>query len=316
MIWNLWIIVTLAIGLATFSVPALQRRAIDTLVSEEFRVSCRHMEEAHAIRVLVVGDDNVGKSTLVQALCGASHRSKPPLPCRISVRFVEDHVQEFYDLPGSPHFQHGRKLFFAHIRYDAVLFVYDASDPATRSSVSCMWVPEVMEYLGDAGAVESGGRLDGSDVHVRSRGVLNELRFLWRQAFFSHGALSPWQAGGEALRLLMRLIRLLLNESGIWSDTSIDREAERMFLATSLVPVAIVGMKADLADRDDTQQDQIEGLPDSVPRLRLHANNAAHDAKLSAFLKKVAASAKRKPSASSQRLPARHNRGHMMIGFS
>ncbi|CAN8065300.1 unnamed protein product [Agarophyton chilense] len=274
------------------------------------------MGDGHAIRILVVGDDNVGKSTLVQALCGASHYSKPPLPCRISVRYVDDHVQEFFDLPGSPHFQHGRKLFFAHIRYDAVLFVYDASDPATRSSVSCVWVPEVMEHLGDAGAVESGGRLDGSDIHVRSRGVINELRFLWRQAFFSHGAVSPWQAGGEALRLLMRLIRLLLNESGIWSDSSIDREAERMFLATSLVPVAIIGMKADLADRDDAQPDQIEGLPQGVPHLRLHANNAARDVRLSAFLKNVAASAKRKSPASSQRLPIRHNRVHMMIGFS
>ncbi|PXF48293.1 Small GTPase-like protein LIP2 [Gracilariopsis chorda] len=274
------------------------------------------MEPTNTIRILVVGDDNVGKSTLVRALCGLTHDAKPPMACRISVRAFEDHIQEFYDIPGSPHFQHGRKLFFSHTRYNAVLFVYDVSDPATRSSVSCVWVPEVMVHLGDAGAVESGGRLDGSDIHVRSRGALNELRFLWRQAFFSHGAVSPIQAGREALRLLMRLFRLILNETGVWTNSSIDREAERMFLATSTVPVAIVGMKADLVDRDDLQRDFLHDHPQAVPHLRLHANNAAHDVKLAAFLKKVADSAKRKPPSSSQRLSSRHSHGHMMIGFS
>lgn len=196
-----------------------------------------------------------------------------------------------------------------------MLFVYDMSDPVTRSSVSCVWVPEVMAHLGDTGTVESGGRLDGSDVHVRSRGVINELRFLWRQVFFSHGAVSSWYATRDAFRLLLRLCRLLLNESGVWSDSSIDRYAERMFLATSLVPVAIVGMKADLVDREDIQ-DELDDRPQPTLNMFLHANNAAHDPKLSAFLRKVADSVKRKTTSSSERISTRRNPSHMMIGFS
>lgn len=113
----------------------------------------------------------------------------------------------------------------------------------------------------------------------------------------------------------MILVRPILNETGVWNNSSIDREAERMILAASTMPFAIVGMKANLVDSDDQQREDSTGHPQAVPHLRLHAKNAAHHVKLAVFLKKVALSASRKPQKASQRLSTRYSHGHMMIGI-
>lgn len=265
--------------------------------------------------------DSNKKQTLVQALCGASSHAiaKSPAGCLVSVRLTpEFHLQEFYDIAGAPRFRHGRQLFYSHRRYDAVLFVYDLTDPSTRSSISCVWVPEVMTHLGDVGAIESGGRLDDDDTHVKSTGVINEFKFLWRQTFFSHSNVSTWQALKEGFSLTWRLMRLLLNESGIWTDSSIDRQAENLYLGTSLVPTAIIGMKADLIDRDEILDDgnEQDTVARGTPHLRLHANNAAYDSNLKTFLRKVGESVKRRSPAPNQGLSRRSNSRHAMLGFA
>lgn len=220
-------------------------------------------------------------------------------------------------MAGAPRYRHGRQIFFSRRRYDAVLFVYDVTDPSTRSAISCTWVPEVMTHLGDIGAIEAGGRLDGQGLHVRSVGVVNELRFLWRQLLFSHSRVSPTQALKEAAKLTWRLIRLLLNELDVWTDPSLNQEAERLFLTTSLVPVALIGMKGDLIHRADLRnfsdhdQDAI-----GIPEIILHANSVAHDPKLQAFLRRVAESVRRKARSYSSQSVASTNTGPIMLGFS
>lgn len=164
-----------------------------------------------------------------------------------------------------------------------------------------------MRFLGDVGAIKSGGRLDGTDVHVRSVGVLNELRFLWRQAFLSQSAVSLRDAVTESMRLVVRLFKLLLNETGLWPDSSIDRQAEAAFLATSTVPVAIVSMKSDLLDSDDLPS--YDDSPSrNVPHIRLHTRSVASDPRLRAFLARAADYARRRISSinpqRSQTLPA------------
>lgn len=173
-----------------------------------------------------------------------------------------------------------------------------------------------MTHLGDIGAIEAGGRLDGQGLHVRSVGVVNELRFLWRQLLFSHSRVSPTQALNEAAKLTWRLIRLVLNELDIWSDSSLDQEAERLFLTTSLVPVALIGMKGDRIHRTD-----IRNLVDDdrnasgVPEIILHANSAAHDSRLQTFLRRVAESVRRKTRGYSSQSTALASTGPIMPRF-
>lgn len=273
----------------------------------------------HALVINTLSKHKATKTpqTLVQALCGGAQfsSSSQAAGCRVSIRLTNDnHLQEFYDVTGAPRFRQGRQVFHTHRRYDGVLFLYDMTNPATRSAISCIWVPEVMAHLGDVGAIEAGSRLDGKEIHVTSAGVMNELKFLWRQALFSHGAVSPSQAIREGFRLSWRLFRLLLNEYGIWSDSSLDEEAERLFLGTSLVPAAIIGMKADLMDRTQLMDAPVTAGR-GIPHIYLHANNVAHDVHLHSFLKTVGDSVKRKTQSTTKKLVPRPSASHVMLGF-
>lgn len=172
-----------------------------------------------------------------------------------------------------------------------------------------------MTYLGDIGAIEAGGRI-GNDLHVRSKGVINELKFLWRQLLFSHSRVSAGEAWKEAVRLIWRFSRLLLNETGVWTDSTLDQEAERVFLATSSVPVAIVGMKSDLLDRHDAPRYNNLRTVRTVPEILLHSNNAAHDSHLHAFLRRVSDSVRRKtPAVQSNSQFAMKTSPQIMFGF-
>lgn len=195
------------------------------------------------------------------------------------------------------------------------MFVYDATDTATRTSVSCTWIPEVMRFLGDVGAMESGGRLDGAELHVKSIGVINELRYLWRQTFFSYSAVSIREALADTGRLSMRFIKLWLNETGLWPDSSIDRQAELAFLSTSVVPVAIAAMKTDLINKDELFSEQSESSLRGITYLQLHKRNVAHDPRLRAFLKRAAETARRKTPTAKSKLTTFTNTGQIMLNF-
>lgn len=219
-------------------------------------------------------------------------------------------------MSGDPRFSHGRGLFFSLRSYDAIIFVYDATDNATRSSVSCTWVPEVMRHLGDVGALESGGRLDGTDLHVRSIGVINELRYLWRQTFFSYSAISVREAFADTGHLLMRFLKLWLNETGLWPDTLIDRQAEAAFLSTTAIPVAIAAMKTDLINKDDLAfSEQSDPSLRGVTYLQLHKRNVAHDPKMRAFLGYAAEAARRKNPPTKSKHTNSSNTGQIMLSF-
>jgi hypothetical protein len=251
------------------------------------------------MRVLVVGDADVGKSTFVQALCSAGNRTDDPRPgvgCQVSVRLVADGlVEEFYDVCGRDRFEHGRPLFYRSLSYDALILVHDVSDPTTRSSLSRVWVPETMAVLGDVKAVEAGGRHESAGQHVRSRGVLNELRVLWLHLRSKHvGGVTPTVAVREALRLSWRLGWLLLNEYGVWTDGAIDRAAEREMLASSSVPVAMVGLKKDQAAGDEWTGAAGGEAAKNAACISLVAFNAADDAAVAAFLGRAAKHARRR----------------------
>lgn len=266
------------------------------------------------VRILVVGDAGAGKTALVAALCGGA--GGVHAGCAVRVRVSDDgrRVEEFYDVCAAPRFEMGRALFMRRRNYDAVLLVHDLADPASRAGVSRVWVPEVMAWCGDVEGVEAGGR--GEGVYVSSRGVVNELRFLWMHARSAYSDLSIREAMLEGVRLLWRFGRLLLSELGIWNDSSIDAEVERELLASSAVPVAIVGMKLDLVDRS-ALPDALDHSPPikGVVGIRLHSSSAAMDSRLAQFLRRAGESAERKANSSVQTTQTNSKSTHVAMPF-
>lgn len=114
--------------------------------------------------------------------------------------------------------------------------------------------------------------------------------------------------------LFTRLVKLWLNETGLWPDSSVDRQAEAAFLSTSLVPVAIVAMKSDLADKDDGVSSDSDSLLRGVAHIQLHKHSVTRDAHLRAFLKRAAEAARRR-TASNKQLSQPHSSGQVMLGF-
>lgn len=234
----------------------------------------------------------------------------------MSVRVGESGVlEEYYDVAGAARYRHGRRAYLQRT-YDAAVLVHDLCDSSTRSALSRIWVPEVMARLGDVNAVEAGGRFDDDALHVRSKGVLNELRLLWRHARSAYSGVSHAQACREAVRLLIRFGRLLLHELDIWPDERIDSEAERELLASSTVPIAIVGMKADLIRRTHHDGDRYRHPEKNVTAIATHRGVVAHDPQLLAFLHRAADIAKRKSNAPShRRIPVATHTRHLSLSF-
>lgn len=256
----------------------------------------RNEESAEVMRYLVVGDSYVGKTTFVQALCLANFRSEDRRQrggCHVSMRVSPDGVvEEFYDICGNERFENGRVLFYRSLQYDGLILVHDLLDSSTRTSLSRIWVPETLAVLGDVKAVEAGGRHESAGPHVRSRGVLNELRVLWMHMRSRHAGLGPFDAVREALRLSWRLAWLLLNDFGLWVDEEIDRAMEQELLSSSAVPVAVVGLKKDQAQPEVSRRPP--EMASNVTYASLVAFDAASDATVASFLRRTADHARRR----------------------
>lgn len=211
------------------------------------------------VRILVLGNDGVGKTALVSALCGGEPPDSPESSpgARVSVRLSSGDnpaVEEYYDVSGAARFEAGRDALLRR-QYDALVLVHDLTDSSTRAALRRKWAPAAMHALGDAAALSAGGR--GGARHVRSRGALNEIRLLWRSAQSSYSGVSPTQAARESLRLLGTVLRLVLHEAGLWVDEAVDRAAERELIDGSAVPVIILGAKGDLAAHGDVLEDPL-----------------------------------------------------------
>lgn len=277
-------------------------------------------DAATPVRILVLGDADVGKTTLVQTLCAGKSSAddlRSGIGCNISLRVgAGGHVEEFYDVAGSERFVNGRPLLYRSQAYDALMLVHDLSEPGTRVSLSRVWVPEAMHVLGDVAATESSGRPESAGPHVRVRGVLNELRFLWLHVKSRHapGGLTSLGAAREALRLGVRLVQLLLNEYGLWTDEVIDMAAEQQLLLGCSVPVAIVGLKMDLAPeharrrRDDNEASTGRATFCTSLRSRQACENSA----IAACLQTAAEHARRRNASTS---PGSENSPHVSVAL-
>lgn len=278
------------------------------------------VDAATHVRILVIGDADVGKTTLVQTLCAGKTRVedfRSGIGCNVSLRVgAGGHVEEFYDVAGSERFVNGRPLLYKSQVFDALMLVHDLSEPGTRVSLSRVWVPEAMHVLGDVAATESSGRPESAGPHVRVRGVVNELRSLWFhvKSRHVHGGLTSIGAAREAVRLCARLVQLLLNEYGIWTDEVIDMAAEQQLLHGCSVPVAIVGLKKDLAaEHTRRRRDNDEANAGrAIIRVSLRSRQANEDNSIAAFLAMAAEHARRRNASTS---PPSENSAHISVAL-
>lgn len=205
------------------------------------------------VRLLVLGDEGVGKTALVSALCGrnltdghnsttngATGGADDPAGVRVSVRRGRHSaVEEYVVLSGSERYIPARPAI-ARFGYDGVILVHSGDYSASRTSLRRVWTPLAMKWLGDGESVRAAGKA----THIHSQGVVNELGVLWRSVRSAYVNISGMQALMEAARLLWRLMWLLLHESGIWHLAQVDQAVEHELIAGAEVPVCILGFYA------------------------------------------------------------------------
>ncbi|KAL8160743.1 hypothetical protein V2J09_002280 [Rumex salicifolius] len=111
------------------------------------------------VRVLVVGDSGVGKTTLVHLIMNGHSISRPPqtIGCSVSVKHMKygssgssssitkvdaerDFFIELWDISGHDRYKDCRSLFYSQI--NGVIFVYDISQRKTKTNL-IKWASEI-----------------------------------------------------------------------------------------------------------------------------------------------------------------------------
>ncbi|GAB4861076.1 sphingosine N-acyltransferase subunit lip1 [Ancistrocladus abbreviatus] len=125
------------------------------------------------VRVLVVGDSGVGKTSLVHLIVKGSAIARPPqtIGCTVSLKHVtyegtgsssnsikgnkeRDFFVELWDVCGHEHYKDCRSIFYSQI--NGVIFVYDLSQRRTKTSLQ-KWAAEVAANGTFSAPLSSGG---------------------------------------------------------------------------------------------------------------------------------------------------------------
>ncbi|PKI33442.1 hypothetical protein CRG98_046173 [Punica granatum] len=125
------------------------------------------------VRVLVVGDSGVGKTSLVHLIVNGSAISRPSqtIGCTVGVKHItygnsgsssssitgdaeRDFFVELWDVSGHDRYKDCRSLFYSQI--NGVIFVYDLSQRRTKTSLQ-KWATEVAATGTFSAPLESGG---------------------------------------------------------------------------------------------------------------------------------------------------------------
>ncbi|KAH7692474.1 Small GTPase protein [Dioscorea alata] len=125
------------------------------------------------VRVLIVGDSGVGKTSLVHLIVNGSSISRPPqtIGCAVGVKHItygspgsssnsikgdaeRDFFVELWDVSGHERYKDCRSLFYAQI--NGVIFVHDLSQRRTKSSLQ-KWASEIAAAGSFSAPLGSGG---------------------------------------------------------------------------------------------------------------------------------------------------------------
>jgi len=125
------------------------------------------------VRVLVVGDSGVGKTSLVHLILKGSAISRPAqtIGCTVDVKHItygspesssniikgdaeRNFFVELWDVSGHHRYRDGRSLFYSQI--NGVIFVYDLSQRKTKTNLS-KWAVEIAESGTFSAPLGSGG---------------------------------------------------------------------------------------------------------------------------------------------------------------
>ncbi|XP_020241445.1 small GTPase LIP1 isoform X2 [Asparagus officinalis] len=125
------------------------------------------------VRVLVVGDSGVGKTSLVHLILKGSAIARPPqtIGCSVGVKHIthgsggsssnsikgdaeRDFFVELWDIPGHERYKDCRSLFYTQI--NGVIFVHDLSQRRTKTSLQ-KWATEIATTGTFSAPLSSGG---------------------------------------------------------------------------------------------------------------------------------------------------------------
>uniref|UniRef100_A0A5B6Z350 Uncharacterized protein n=1 Tax=Davidia involucrata TaxID=16924 RepID=A0A5B6Z350_DAVIN len=125
------------------------------------------------VRVLVVGDSGVGKTSLVHLIVKGSSIARPPqtIGCTVSVKHItygnsgsssnsvkgdseRDFFIELWDVSGHDRYQNCRSLFYSQI--NGVIFVHDLSQRRTKTSLQ-KWAADIAATGTFSAPLGSGG---------------------------------------------------------------------------------------------------------------------------------------------------------------
>ncbi|KAF0684888.1 Aste57867_23132 [Aphanomyces stellatus] len=112
--------------------------------------------DLRTVRIAVVGDSGVGKSSLVHFLCHGAVLTHPTwtIGCTTEVLLYQDHTFiEFVDIGGNPRYEISRSAFYhelhgastslaSHERLSGIIFVYDMSNIRSYNNLR-KWIAEL-----------------------------------------------------------------------------------------------------------------------------------------------------------------------------
>jgi len=250
----------------------------------------REEERISRVRIFVLGDTGVGKTALCKVLCSPANAKKESVSsaswtvgCRLHVRKDKTSTDapvlvEFCDVGGSARFENSRTAFMRRLPADGVILVHDLTWLPSRASLRRLWLPELVKCLG--GEKESHETLDQFfDDELEVKELTDALRSLRRGSYK--------QLFGACKQLFMRLLdvgkRYFRDFLGNDSQERVD---ERLLVRKVPVPMLMVGMKRDLATREQRRAAKAD-LPPSVPYAEMHASTVSSNPIITNFIQSV-----------------------------
>mmetsp|Transcript_12714 Transcript_12714/g.20793 ORF Transcript_12714/g.20793 Transcript_12714/m.20793 type:complete len:323 (+) Transcript_12714:191-1159(+) len=182
---------------------------------------------AQEVRILVVGDTAVGKTSLLYWLCHGApiKKAEPTVGCICSVRLHDyraagrPYFLEFWDVSGLDQFIHSRKMFFAEP--SGVICVYDLTNLQTFANIE-QWLTEIINFEPIRSALTVSSK-EGSDVSMNG---LNRTFTDWVKGLIDSNRSSA-NAGDQSKTRVGDLVTVLHKMK-------------------SICPVLIIGNKSDL----------------------------------------------------------------------